>query len=315
MTNQKLTYKKLQKPGIKDMHNIELLQACKENSDILSQFLQNNKHFVFGIIRKYKGSIESIKAKFRIEEDELLHHAYLGVLSALREFDCTKGVKFTTYVVRPILWELNQLFYNHSHQVRLSRGAVHLMKRIKEIEEQLGYTPSVKELSTQLDVPIERLLDIIRFSGELDSIDAGNSIEITEHTAQNEQNIINKIYVQQMLEKAPLNDFEREVIRLIKDESLNNSKISERLGVYPMTIHRTLEKIRQKIEQTDSHDNKQSKYEQEISLLVEEIKELGYIPNIEEMKDLLEVCGYDIKQYTPRNLYYVRQKAKQRAKI
>src|SRR6185312_6357820 len=104
--------------------------------------------------------------------------------------------------------------------------------------------------------------------------------------------------------------FETDVARLIM-EGDNNSQIAEKLGVYPMTINRAIERIRSKVV-NDYDDKRVSKYEDEIELIVEEMEELGCILQIDVIKDLLDVCGYDISIYSPRILYYIRQKALKR---
>lgn len=301
-------YLRLRTKGLRDMHNTELLKACKEDNLLLEEFLRENKDFIFSIIIKYKGNVEELKHKFKVEEEEILQHAFIGVITALRDFDFERGIKFTTYVVRPILWEINQLLYNDSRLVRLSRGAIDLIKRMKEVEDTLGYAPSEEELSQILKVPVERIREIIRFTKELEHIDGMDNFELQDNARESEDNVVNRIYVEQLLERSPLSDFDRQIVELIM-EGLNNSQIAERLSVYPMTINRAITRIRNKIQNSDLEDKRTSKYEKEIDLIAEEMEELGTVIQIDDMQDLLEVCGYDTSEYTPRILYYIRQKA------
>lgn len=307
-------YLRLRQPGIKDMHNVELLKACKEDSLLLEEFLRENKDFIFSVIIKYKGNVEELKTKFKVEEEEILQHAFIGVITALGDFDFDRGVKFTTYVVRPILWEINQLLYNDSRLVRLSRGAIELIKRMKEVEDTLGYTPSEEELSQILKVPVERIREIIRFTKELEHIDGMENFELQDQTRDSEEAVVNRIYVEQLLEQSSLNEFDRKIVELIM-EGLNNSQIAERLNVYPMTINRAIKRIKDRIQNSDLDDRRTSKYEKEIELVAEEMKELGKVIQIDDMQDLLDVCGFDITEYTPRILYYIRQKAINRVDI
>lgn len=305
-------YISLSRPDVKDMHNTELLKACKDDNVLLDEFLKGNKDFVFSIIIKYKGSIESIKSKFKVDEEELLQHAFIGVLTALRDFDFERGIKFTTFVVRPILWEINQLLYSDIHLVRLSRGAVDLIKRMKEVEDSLGYVPPEEEMAQILHVPVERIRETARFARELEHIDGMDNFDLPENSVRNaEDDVVNKLYVQQILEQAPLDERELMIVELIM-EGLNNSQIAERLGVYPMTVNRCISRIKLKIQNVDVDERKMSKYESEIQLMAEEIDERGEVLSVSDMDELLDVCGYDTDDYTPRILYYIRQKALQR---
>lgn len=303
-------YEQLRKDGVPDLHNNELLKACREDSELLAELLQENKDFIFSIIAYYKGNIETIKDKFNVTEEELLQHAYIGVLTALKEFDFDRGVLFTTYMYRPILWEINQLLYNDSRLVRLSRSAVDLIKRMEKIENKLGYFPRPEELAKMLNVPIERIEEVLRFATDLIYIDSLENFEPEDFSVNYEKNITDKVYVENLLKESELDEFELKVADLIM-EGDNNSQIAEKLDVYPMTVNRAIERIRSKVE--NNFDGKRvSKYEEEINLVAEEMEELGCIMPIDEIKDLLDVCGYDISVYTPRILYYIKQKALKR---
>lgn len=308
-----LRYLELRKEGVQDLHNDELLKACKEDENLLAEFLQENKDFIFSIIAHYKGNIESLKERFNVSEEELLQHAYIGIITALNEFDFDRGIKFTTFAYRPILWEVNQFLYNDSKLVRLSRSAVDLVKRMEKIENELGYFPPPEEMSKLLDVPVERIDEVLRFATDLTYIDALDYFEPTNLTHSHENNTTNKVYVESLLEGSGLDDFELKVADYIMD-GLNNSQIAEKLGVYPMTINRAIERIKSKME-NDFDDKRVSKYEDEIELIAEEMEELGTVMSIEDMEDLFEVCGYDTSIYTPRILYYIRQKALKRVDL
>lgn len=303
-------YEQLRQNDVPDLHNNNLLKACLEDPDLLAELLQENKDFIFSIITHYKGNIETIKDKFNVSEEELLQHAYIGLMTALKDFDFDRGVRFTTFAYRPILWEINQLLYNDSRLVRLSRSAVDLVKRMERIENELGHFPKPDELATMLDVPVERIEEVLRFATELTYIDSLENFEPEDFTLNYEESVMDKVYVEGMLEESGLDKFELKVADLIM-EGLNNSQIAESLGVYPMTINRAIERIRSKVE-NDFDDRRTSKYEKEIELIAEEMDELGCLMHIDDIKDLLDVCGYDISVYTPRILYYIRQKAVKR---
>ncbi|MFF2889481.1 sigma-70 family RNA polymerase sigma factor [Paenibacillus sp. NPDC057967] len=282
----------------------------------MGDFLRANRDFIFSIIIHFKGSIEELITKFRITEDELYQHACIGILTAIRDFDFDRGIKFTTYVVRPILWEINHLLYSDSQSVRLSRGAVDLIKKMVEIEGALGYRPAEREMAELLKVSVERYREIAMFSDELEHYDAMDNFEVIDKDERKvEEEVTNRIYVQQLLDDPIFTDFEKKVMRLVLgDASNNNTQIAERLNVYPMTINRTLHRIRTKIENQESETKSEktqlaSKYEREISIIAQESKERNKLLRIEDITELLEVCGYDTDKYTTRVLYYIRQKA------
>ncbi|MCM3132940.1 RNA polymerase subunit sigma [Paenibacillus polysaccharolyticus] len=308
-------YLQLRQDNLKDMHNIELLKACKEDRELMGDFLKANRDFIFSIIKHFKGSVEELVIKFRITEDELYQHACIGILTSIRDFDFDRGIKFTTFVVRPILWEINQLLYSDSQSVRLSRGAVDLIKRMAEIEESLGYRPDENEMSKLLKVTVERYREIAMFSDELEHYDGIDNFEFANNDERSiEEEVTNRLYVKQLLEDPMFTDFEKKVMCLVLKDASNNTQIAEHLNVYPMTINRTLARIRSKIESRKSYIKEEktktsSKYEREISVIAQETKERNKNLCIEDITELLEVCGYDTATYSTRVLYYIRQKA------
>lgn len=295
------------------MHNTDLIRECKEDNDLLGEFLEENKEFLFSIIKHYKGSIEELCFKFRVTEEELLQHAYIGVLNALQEFDFHRGIKFTTFVVRPIIWEINQLLYNDSRFVRLSRGAVEQIKRMITIEEKLGYRPSEEEMAKLMDIPVERYKEIARFSDEIEHYHAYENFDVIDQNCHNiEELVVDKVYVEHLLGSPICNDFEKTVMKLIM-EGINNTQIAERLQVYPMTINRAIMRIRNKVlnfqsYNTNMQNNVISKYDREIKIIEEESRLRNKLMSVNEISELLEGYGFDRHTYSTRILYYIRQK-------
>lgn len=304
-------YLRLRKEKVMDMHNNELLEACKHDRDLLEELLQENRKYIFSIILKYKGSIEELRQKFGVDEEEILQHAYIGILSALRDYDPAKS-KFTTFLVRPVLWEINQLLYCDSRLVRLSRGAVELLKKMKEIEDALGYLPTEEEFAEIMKVPLSRIAEVIRFTRDLEHFDNGEQLQIKDSAHEyTEERILNRVFVEQLLQSRDFTAREKQIIQLIK-QGKNNSQISEILGVYPMTVNRDIVRIRDKVLNCIEDDRKSSKYDAEIDLIADEIKERGIL-TIDDISDLLDVCGFGLPNYTSRILYYIRQKAMSKA--
>ncbi|MWV43060.1 sigma-70 family RNA polymerase sigma factor [Paenibacillus sp. HJL G12] len=305
---------------MQDLHNTDLIEACKYNNELLGEFLTANRQFIFSVLKHYKGNIEELKLKFNISDEDLYQHACIGIITAIKEFDVNRGVKFTTFAVRPILWEVNQLLYSDSQHVRLSRSAVDLIKKMVEIEETLGHRPNEDEMSKLLNVSVDRYREIAMFSDEIKHYDGIENFDIADSNGGNlEEKVTNQVYVDSLLKDELFSEFEKQVMSLILEGAENHTQIAAKLGVYPMTINRTLARIRTKIMNKEANVNREekvrseSKYDREISIISQEIKERKIPLCIEEIADLLEVCGFDTTNYTTRVFYYMRQKASQSA--
>jgi RNA polymerase sigma factor (sigma-70 family) len=294
-------FKELSIEGVPTMHNKEILKTCLTDSGVMDEFLRQSKDFIFNIVGYYKGNIETLKEKFNVEEEEILQHGRIAIFNSLKTFDPSRGIKFTTYAVRPIIWEINQLLYSQSQLIKLSRKALETLKKIKAIEEKEGVM-RVEEIAKTLGIPNDRIADIMSAVTSIKSIDDYNYNELSDKYLI-EDDLIDKLYLKEALKEINLIDIEKRVIEEIK-KGFNNAQIAEKLGVYPMTIHRTINKIRQKILRNEKVN---SKYKKEIDLITEEIEERGGVISIEDVKDVLELC--EMGEYSQRILYYIRTKA------
>ena len=98
------------------------------------------------------GLVHLCANKFRgrgIEYDDLYSAGCIGLLKAVKAFDCGRGVKFSTYAVPVILGEIKRLFRDGG-SIRVSRSLKELSLRIREICEEFcqreGRDPTISEL-------------------------------------------------------------------------------------------------------------------------------------------------------------------------
>lgn len=304
-------YSELVIDKVPDFHNNELLRECLNDEQLLSELLINNKEFALSIIKTYIGSLAYIRDKFNIEEDDLLQLAYIGITNALQTFDFDRNIKFTTYCYRPILWEIKPYIYKDSWTVPLSRESIKLMGDMETIANNLGYFPTPEYLADSLGVDIKKVLEVIMFAGNIQSLDAESMSttldSVMEDPDQFETTSIDSVYIEQLVDQSGFDDREREVVALMLKD-YNNSRIAEELGIYPMTVNRIQERMRLKAQ--DSYfDKKSTKYSEEVDIIAEACEERDEKMSIEDIAELLEVCGYDLEQYSPRVLYYIRQRA------
>lgn len=304
-------YKELQVKDLPDFHNNELLKACLHNEQLLSELLYANKEFALSIIQSYVGRLDDLKDKFNVEEEDLLQLAFLGITQALRTFDFDRNIKFTTYCYRPILWEIKPYIYKDAWTVPLSRGAVKLLGQMMNVSDSLGYIPPAETLAEMLEVSVERIHEVYMFGGGVVSLDSPAIEEsldtILEDPDQFELGLVDSVYIKQLVAACEFDETEKKVVKLmLKDYS--NSRIAEELGVYPMTINRIQERMRSKVSR-DFFDKRSTKYTDEVDIISEDMIERNEKMSIDDISELLEVCGYDLEDYSSRVLYYIRQRA------
>ncbi|GAA5032036.1 SigB/SigF/SigG family RNA polymerase sigma factor [Terrabacter aeriphilus] len=98
-----------------------------------------------------------------IEEEDLVQVARLALVKAISRFDVGNGCSFAAFAVPTIAGELKRHFRDHGWMVRPSRRVQELRIsariRRRELEQELGHTPSRTELAEELGVPAEMLAE------------------------------------------------------------------------------------------------------------------------------------------------------------
>ena len=93
-----------------------------------------------------------------VEYEELYSAGCVGLLKAVRAFDSSRGVQFSTYAVPGILGEIKRVFRDGG-AIHVSRGlrerAMRLQKLQEVFEQTHGRTPTLSELSVLADCTVE----------------------------------------------------------------------------------------------------------------------------------------------------------------
>ncbi|WP_302680409.1 sigma-70 family RNA polymerase sigma factor [uncultured Ruminococcus sp.] len=93
-----------------------------------------------------------------VEYEELYSAGCVGLLKAVRAFDSSRGVQFSTYAVPMILGEIKRVFRDGG-AIHVSRGlrerAMRLQKLQEVFEQTHGRTPTLSELSVLADCTVE----------------------------------------------------------------------------------------------------------------------------------------------------------------
>lgn len=295
-------YHELHSDKVKDFNNNHLLKECLSDSELLGEVLTNNNKFIFAIISKYKGNIDRLVEVFNITTDDLLQHAYIAIISSLRRFDFNKGILFTTYVSRPIIWEINNLLYSESRLVKISKKSVDLLKKIKELEENSTSMLTIKEIAKKLGITEDRVNETLRFT-----YDMYNSDEVALTSSDCSSHVLDKVYTENLIENASLDSFEEKILFMYMD-GYSKSEICREVKCSSYFYVRALKRIRSKLK-NEYIGKRVSKYRHEVDLIADEIEEIGKIMPVHDMLDLLDVCGFDTSKYSFRILHYIRQKA------
>lgn len=142
--SQKLTEKVVRYKNMPDGYKKEFL---------FEEILNENKSFLYKIVSRYYNS--------GVEQDDLMQQASLGLFTAIKRFEPTRNIAFSTYAMWWIRQHIVRYIHDHNSAIRIP---VHLheqtlkLRRVQEkLEANPSVTPTIEELSKESGLSVERI--------------------------------------------------------------------------------------------------------------------------------------------------------------
>ena len=230
--------------------NLQLIPLAKEgNTEALNKLIEANLPLVTSISKKFTNR--------GYEYEDIYQIGCMGLVKAIKNFDEKYNVKFSTYAVPMIIWEIKR-FLRDDGMIKVSRNVKSLAKKLhfdkEALTKELNREPTVEELAQFSGMDKEEILFALESSASMQYLyevihqDDGSPVLLIDKLSENaieDKNITEKLALKEALRNLDTKSRQIIVLRYFKDKT--QIQVAKMLGISQVQVSRIEKKVLQEM--------------------------------------------------------------------
>ncbi|GIW49074.1 MAG: RNA polymerase sigma factor [Caloramator sp.] len=240
------------KEGLEDVK----VNSLEDFRELILKSQAGDKEAEEKLIKNNIGLVTSIVKRFLnrgYEYEDLFQIGCIGLIKAIKKFDVSYDVKFSTYAVPMILGEIKR-FMRDDGIIKVSRSVKETARKVKLAKDKLakeyGREATIEEIANELSITAEEVIlsmDSMNSPEYLyDTVhqDDGAAVLLIDRVSEDKdygEDIVDKVALKELIQNLEPRD--RQVIFLRYFKDLTQSQIAEILGISQVQVSRIEKRV------------------------------------------------------------------------